>query len=54
MREHKIKETCSCGATFEYTETAKESWDFTDISRRQADFHKAHKNCREFLIPPKE
>ena len=49
MKEE-IKETCSCGAVLEYKEEKNEVWQFTDTSHRQADFHKAHKSCREVQI----
>lgn len=42
----KIKETCSCGAIFEYEEYVKEVWE-SESSYKQEEFHKAHENCRK-------
>ena len=47
MREFKIKETCSCGAILECSETKEESWEHNEVKWRQEEFHKAHKRCRE-------
>ena len=39
-KTEKIKETCSCGATFEF-----EGADYS-LAMRQQDFHNAHDTCR--------
>mgnify|MGYP001614442315 CR=1 FL=1 len=50
MREQKIKETCSCGAILECSETREESWEHSEVERRQDAFHKAHKNCTKVEV----
>ena len=45
----KIKETCSCGASFEYEEKVDELWQ-EEVEDRQAKFHKAHESCRKVEI----
>jgi len=53
MREQKIKETCSCGAVLECSEVREESWEHSEVERRQDAFHKAHKKCNEPIITNK-
>lgn len=43
-----IKETCSCGAIFEFEENFGESFE-SKSKRRQWDFYKAHEQCRETI-----
>ena len=47
-----IKETCSCGAVLEYTETINYSYEGHDMYL-QGRFHEAHKECRDKNLPPK-
>ena len=41
-----IKETCSCGAIFEYSEDINPSWQ-EGMAFRQKEFHRAHEKCQK-------
>ena len=49
MSSYSIKETCSCGATFSYSQTSHDKYDHT-IEYEHTKFLEAHKVCRQPAI----
>lgn len=46
MSTHVIKETCSCGASFTYSQTSSDEYDHR-IEYEHTKFLKAHEDCRK-------